>query len=252
MTCFMCQGPMLPHTVKDFNGQWGLGRVHYERCRDCGLVVSRTLLDMPDSEWAILNRNYHTAFFAGLWQQDDPRRLERMERQAAVIGDLADRLIIPRFGYWVDHGCGDGKLADLLRLKKLPVAKYEPYGGKASWLDTDGLWARQWDMVISTCVAEHARGIEDLDSLNLHVADKGVLALHTWVGETVPSDPAWFYYLPVHATFYTNRAMSYLFERWAFAASLYHVDARLWFWFGRDPGPVEGYHYKRGFMDYWK
>jgi hypothetical protein len=61
--------------------------------------------------------------------------------------------------------------------------------------------------------------------------------------------------------------MKILFREWGFTASIYNVESRLWFWFRTGTDRVEKiirkanelpgreilyYHFKRGFMDYWK
>jgi hypothetical protein len=93
------------------------------------------------------------------------------------------------------------------------------------------------------------------------------MGIHTLVAEKIPASADWFYLLPVHCAFYTNKSMQLLFDQWGYSASIYHMNSRLWIWFKTDPGAVEKivkdanarpgreyftYHFKRGFMDYWK
>jgi hypothetical protein len=97
------------------------------------------------------------------------------------------------------------------------------------------------------------------------VSKDGVLGIHTLVCEEVPRDPDWFYLLPVHCTFHTNRSMEILFRQWGYRCSVYSASAQLWFWFKNGPGEVEAavrranrranapsYVFKLGFVDYWK
>jgi hypothetical protein len=85
------------------------------------------------------------------------------------------------------------------------------------------------------------------------------------VSESIPADASWFYLLPVHCAFHTNRSMSLLFQQWGYVASLYNVDSRLWLWFKRPPSDIQQriekanrrlntslYIFKNGFVDYWK
>lgn len=250
--CLVCRGTLAPYLTKDFGGAWDLGNVEYWRCSECGMVVSMTHREMRPARWLELNRRYHTSFFedsAG----DDPRRLVRLECQAATIAQLAEAGVLPRTRPWVDHGCGDGRLVEMLGERGLPVLKYDRFmPAQGRCLNDAELAATKYDLVISTSVFEHLRSDRAIEEIIGLVASTGVLALHTWVGETVPQDPNWFYWLPVHCVFYTNQAMRVLFERWGFRASLYHVESRMWLWFKRDVGPIDGYHYKEGFADYWK
>ena len=122
----------------------------------------------------------------------------------------------------------------------------------------------QYSVVINTSVFEHIREIDTLDEIANLVHESGVLSLHVLVPQSIPCDPDWFYLIPVHCTFFTNRSMQILFDRWGFALSIYHVPSRMWFWFHREidlyydfvagqqnQAPGE-YHIKKGFMDYWK
>ncbi|MES9862393.1 MAG: hypothetical protein ABW138_16300, partial [Candidatus Thiodiazotropha sp. 4PDIVS1] len=77
----------------------------------------------------------------------------------------------------------------------------------------------------------------------------------------IPRDPNWFYLLPVHTLFFTNKAMKILFNKWGFSCSLYAVDARLWLWFRQPLAAMLKKHpeldkpnqwqISEGFMAYW-
>lgn len=61
-TCFICNNElMLPYFTKDFLGQQGLGTVEYLRCSNCGMVVSKTHLEMSIDEYEELNLRYHSS-----------------------------------------------------------------------------------------------------------------------------------------------------------------------------------------------
>lgn len=266
MKCWVCQGTMAPCFTKDFQGQCGLSRVDYWKCDNCGFTAAKTLLDMTPKEWDELNVRYFSDFFGGEYLTDDPRRLPRLHAQAAAIANLAEAGLLPRELPWVDYGCGDGKLPDLLQESGLPVLKYDRYvaGSGKGYLTDEDLFAANYGLVINTAVFEHVRSITGLDRIAGLVDDAGVLALHVLVPESIPQDPTWFFLLPVHCAFYTNRSMQILFERWKFEASIYHLESRMWFCFRRDAGAARQfvrrmesgapgqYYFKKGFMDYWK
>ncbi len=122
-----------------------------------------------------------------------------------------------------------------------------------------------FDFVVTTSVFEHLTRREHFDEINALVSADGVMGLHTMVRESIPPDPTWFYLLPVRCAFHTNKSMSILFEQWGYQCSIYHVEARIWFWFKSDPDQIEEivcnankrphaplYLFKRGFLDYWK
>lgn len=173
---------------------------------------------------------------------------------------------MPQEGPWIDWGCGDGKLADALSAAGLTTRKYDEFmgAGRAGWLTEAELEQGAFDLVVSTSVFEHFRRPADVEKVLALVGDSGVCALHTLVRELVPEDPGWFYLLPVHCAFYTNASMQVLFDDWGFSASLYAVDARMWFWFrgcvdeverslpGLGLLPEQGFHFKRAFVDYWR
>jgi hypothetical protein len=117
--------------------------------------------------------------------------------------------------------------------------------------------------VFNTSIFEHIRNRETLNSINDLVAEDGILAIHTLVTEVIPQDPNWFYLLPVHCSFFTNKSMQILFDGWGYKASIYHVPSRMWFWFKKRSNFLndlfnsgllnsqEGFYFKQGFMNYW-
>jgi hypothetical protein len=144
-----------------------------------------------------------------------------------------------------------------------PMRKYDRYLplGAEGFLEDDDLVPGGFGLVITTSVFEHVRGVEPLDEVDRLVAADGVMALHTLVRGEVPADPDWFYFLPVHTTFFTNRALEALVHRWGYTASSYHVDARLWILtrLGEDElrralaaaDVPDDAHVSSGFMAYW-
>jgi hypothetical protein len=236
--CFVCDTRLRPFIEKDFGGAHGLDRVHYERCPSCGLVISRTHYEMSDAAWGELNESYHLAYQGTDTNEDDPRWLERQARQAQVLAALHGAGVAPARTTWLDYAAGDGSLADDLAARGVPTSKYERYLPNLGpgYLDDAALRPGGFDLVLTTCVFEHLRGLAPFEEIQRLVAPDGVMGLHTLIREEIPADPAWFYLLAVHCTFLTNAAMERLLERWGYASSLYHVDARLWC-FSRDPAP---------------
>jgi Methyltransferase domain len=261
MRCFVCDTVLVPHLAKDFEGAFDLELAHYERCPSCGLVVSRTHYELGDDAWARLNDEYHSEFFGTDANHDDPRWLERLAHQADVLPRLYRAGLTPAGGPWLDYGAGDGKLADTLGEVGVPMEKFDRYLPADGFLGEDDLRPDGFDLVLTTCVFEHVRGVEPLDEVDSLVSPDGVMALHTLVRGEIPRDPSWFYLLPVHCTFLTNRAMELLLERWGYASSLYHVDARLWCFARRDAdwlrervdeAALAGkWTVSDGFADYW-
>lgn len=269
MDCFICRGSMSPFFSKDFEGRCDLYRVDYWKCGTCGMVISKTHFDMSIEEWGNLNRQYHSSYQGTNENEDDPRWLERLTLQTGIISELSDSGILPKYSDdlpWVDYACGDGKLADMLGDKGFPTFKYDRYmvSQTGKYLDATRLKEKKYSLVINTSVFEHVREIDPLDEIVNLVSKSGVLALHTMVCKSVPKDPSWFYLLPVHCAFYTNRSMQILFDRWGFKASIYHVESRMWFWFRnngdlicelleREKDNMMGeYYFKQDFMDYYK
>ena len=262
MRCLICDTVLQPHLVKDFAGAYGLERAHYERCPSCGLVVSRTHYELDDDAWARLNDGYHREYLGTDANHDDPRWLERLAQQAQVLPRLHGAGLTPAGRPWLDYGAGDGKLADTLAMSGVPMEKFDrflPAGD--GFLGERDLRPDAFDLVLTTSVFEHVRGVEPLDEVDSLVAPDGVMALHTLVRGEIPRDPEWFYLLPVHCTFLTNRAMELLLDRWGYRSSLYHVDARLWCfarrdaeWLrarARDAGLAGEWAVDDGFAAYW-
>ncbi len=259
-TCFVCDGETTPYFSKDFDGRVGLGIADYFRCKNCGLVFSKTHLEMTQEEWEFINMRYHW-FFGHMENADDPQWRKRLYIQARTIAKLADDGILSKDLPWIDYGCGDGKLTYNLSKRNLTALKFDRYLslGLDGYLAEEDLLVGGYDVVINTSVFEHVRTIEVLDEIAGLVSENGALALHVMVREEIPQDPDWDYLLPAHCTFFTNKSMRILFERWGFQSSIYHPVSRMWFWFKQNNEAVETlanssnkYYFKRGFVDYWK
>jgi hypothetical protein len=135
-----------------------------------------------------------------------------------------------------------------------------------NFLTEASLTPQSFDFVLTTSVFEHIIKRQDLDNIAALVTRNGVMGLHTLVCENIPEDPNWFYLLPVHCAFHTNKSMSLLLQQWGFKSSIYNVEARLWLFFRNSSDEIQTminqannrenskpvYIYKHGFVDYWK
>lgn len=265
MNCIICDGTMAFHFSKTFDS-FGLTKVDYWRCDDCGFSISKTHADMSPAEWTALNEAYHSAYLGSEANPDDPRWIERLQSQSRLLDDAAGLGLLKAQGRWLDYACGDGKLSELLEGSGRTLLKYDRYmGGRAGYLSDAALRSRSFDFVITTSVFEHLTRREHFDSIENLLSDEGVLGLHTLVREEIPRDPDWFYLLPVHCAFHTNRSMSRLLQQWGYVSSVYNVDARLWLCFKKMPAALreqieranrrpQGPQYilADGFVDYWK
>jgi len=235
MNCLVCNTRTDPFFTKDFQGDYGLAEIRYRRCSGCGCVFSETHAAMSRDAWEDLNERVHAEYQGGDHAAADPRWLERLAAQDENIARMAGLGLLPRDLPWLDYACGDGKLADMLVARGLPVRKYDRYmhGDRPDYLGEAQLRATRYANVISTSFFEHVLSLEPLDEVAGLVDEDGVLSLHTLVRGAMPRDPAWFYLVPVHVAFFTNRGMALLCERWGFTASIYHVPSRMWFLYKR-------------------
>jgi hypothetical protein len=228
---------------------------------DCGTVYAETLLDLPEQQWQHVCDAYHGSYRGSGDNPDDPNWHTRLEQQAHVLMQLADNGLLNINKPWLDYGCGEGELAEMLAGRIKQIGCYDRYWQGDGYLQISDLLPGHFSMVLSTATLEHLRSRSDMDALATLVAEDGCLGLHTLVRGEIPQDPDWFYLLPVHTIFYTNQGMAHLFEQWGFDSSVYVVEARLWVWFRQRLGRLveqapklllsEGWHASEGFMAYW-
>lgn len=265
MKCVICNSEMAFSFSKRFNA-FGLNNVDYWRCQNCGFSMSKTHADMTASDWASLNHKCHSSYQGKEFNPDDPRWIARLGSQAKVLSDAAHIGLLNGDGRWLDYACGDGKLSELLQNKGRTLLKYDKYMSRQEgYLRDSEIIAGSFDFVITTSVFEHLTLREQFDSVEALVSENGVFGLHTMVCESIPCDASWFYLLPAHCAFHTNRSMSLLFKQWGYVSSVYNVDSRLWLWFKQPPSDIQerielanqrptgpSYIFKNGFVDYWK
>ncbi|MEW8049639.1 MAG: methyltransferase domain-containing protein [Candidatus Thiodiazotropha endolucinida] len=260
MNCYICTAPTQYYFRKQFD-RFGLDTVDYRRCIACGTVYAQTLLDLPEHEWQNVCNAYHSSYRGSGENPDDPNWHVRLEQQAKVLSKLADIGLLSTSEPWLDYGCGEGELAEMLGGTIGKMDCYDRYWKRNGYLQESDLTHGHFSMVISTSTLEHLRNRSSMDTLARLVAEDGCLGLHTLVRGEIPCDPSWFYLLPVHTIFYTNRGMTQLFDQWGFRSSLYVVEARLWVWFRKslkqllrgkpELASIAGWHTAEGFMAYW-
>ncbi len=268
MRCMICDQRTKPFLAKRFDC-FGLGEVDYVECVSCGFVRSRTHAEMTNESWDALNRSYHGSFHGTDTDVNDPAWVARLRAQADILEIAAAAGLISTDRPCLDWGCGDAKLCQLLADRgSFDLRPFDRHADFPGCLSEDELVPGKFGFVLTTSVLEHIRDRSSLDEIpNLVAADGGVMGLHTLVAERIPCDPGWFYLLPVHCAFFTNRSMEILCEQWGFRCSTYHPGSRLWLLFRSEPGVIaerveranrripEGasaFVFKRGFVDYWK
>jgi len=265
MRCEICGGSCRFDFTKRFDS-FGLTDVQYWRCEDCGFVLSRTHAEMSPKDWMELNERCHATYQGHDENLLDPRWKSRMAAQARAIAELSGCGLLDPQGRWVDFGCGDGSLSDLLAADyRLGLPKYDKYMARdASYLSHQDLQPAAFDFVITSSVFEHLTRREQWDGIEALVCPAGAFGVATLVADRVPSDPDWFYLEPPHCAFFSNAAMDRLFKDWGYRCSIYDVAARLWIWFRSDPRAVSTkvdqlngaglgpYLFREGFLDYWK
>ena len=266
MECIICNSSMRFFVSKKFQ-TFKLDIVDYWRCENCGFTISKTHADMSPSAWESLDHDYHPSYQGKEFNPNDPWWIARLLSQANILYDATQIGLLDGRGRWLDYGCGDGKLSNILSTQQnLRLLKYDRYmPAQEDFLKDGDLMPRGFDFVITTSVFEHLRRREQLDFVESLVSDNGVFAIHTLVCENVPRDASWFYLVPLHCTFHTNKSMSLLLQQWGYTSSVYNVGARLWLCFKSPRTDVEAriqqannrphgpfYVYKQGFVDYWK
>lgn len=261
MNCFVCGKEMTGYFIK----KWGEEMTgDFVRCPDCGLVINKTMYEMPIQEWMEKNEELHSEYQGTDEMKDDPKWLDRINAQGEVILQLYDLDIFSCNGKCIGYGCGDGKLADLVNRNRQLIQKYDKFMGcgKLGYLKDKEVNQGEFDVVICCSVLEHLVGKVEVEKVFGLIAEDGVLCLHTLVCEEVPRDPDWFYLLTVHCTLWTNKAMSILYKDNGFAGCAYNLESQMWFMFRNKEQFVRlknaeqvlkgKWFFSDGFVDYWK
>ena len=266
MKCFVCGGEMKNFLEKDF-GMENLGKCEYVRCEDCGLVISKTHYEMSPENWSKLNFECHDKYFHGKvnLEEIDPRWISRLEAQANIFFELIKLGIFKSDWRTIDYGAGSGILADKInsKLQSNWLKKFDAYMAEDdSYLSAEEIKPESFDFLTTSSVFEHLLGKSDVEKIINLVKPDGVMALHTLICDEVPQDKNWFYFYPVHCTFWTNKAMTEIYKNSNFKGCAYNVESGMWFMFKKisDFQKLKSeiknftgtWQIDENFVDYWK
>lgn len=266
MKCFVCGEEMQPFMEKNF-GMENLDKCEYVRCENCGLVVAKTIYEMTHDQWSKLNFECHDKLFHGGvdYVEIDPNVYTRFEFKSNLFVELVKRGIFKADWRAVDYGAGDGFLANKTndKLGKTWLKKFDAYMAEdKNYLPIQEMRPKSFDFVLTCSVFEHLLGRGDVEKIINLVKTDGVMGMHTLICEEVPQDTKWFYLLPVHCTFWTNKSMQLIYEQFGFKRCLYHVESRMWLMFydietfdkiKSCADELAGtFVFSENFVDYWK
>jgi hypothetical protein len=269
--CYICGRESRFYFRKRFE-EFDLGDVDYYECPDCGFVFSGTHHLMNPATWAAVNVAFHSEAEALDVAAMTERPIYLRQNQPPYLQQAMMLNVLSRNGLiglddCLDWGSGHGTLSKVLaKYFGVEIMNYDAYmPPQRNYLAKSMLDGRKFDTVINSAVFEHVTHRRYLDEINSYVGDGGCLIFHTVVCETVPRDPDWFYLLPVHCAFHTNKSMEILMRQWGYSCSVYCPAAKMWVLYKDKPERLEAsvnavnaefqqkYLYaKAGFMDYWK
>jgi 2-polyprenyl-3-methyl-5-hydroxy-6-metoxy-1,4-benzoquinol methylase len=261
--CFICKQPSQFYFRKQFN-EFGLDIAYYYKCPNCGFVYSKTHSEMDVHKWEELNIVFHETIEAPgyISKTNQPPYIQ----QAVMLNTLLKNNIIT-LDNCLDWGSGYGTLSKVLsKYFGIVINNYDEYmKPHQNYLSRNKIAEVKFKTVINSAVFEHVTHRRVLDEIDSHVSDDGCLIFHTVVCEEIPLDPDWFYLLPVHCAFHTNKSMDILMKQWGYCASIYCPTAKMWVLFKKVPHNTESIvklinaefqthylYYKAGFVDYWK
>lgn len=261
--CIICGHQSEFFFIKKFQ-DFDLGAVDYHKCTNCGFVFSKKHQEMSHCDWKKLNIDFH--------ENLENNKKEKMYNQPPYIQQslllhILNHNNILNINNCVDWGSGYGTLSKLLkRYYNISINNYDKYmESDYNRISSDEIVNRKFATLINSAVFEHVTAREQLDEINSCVSEDGNFVFHTFVSENVPKDPQWFYLLPVHCAFHTNKSMGILMEQWGYKSSIYCPTSRMWVLLKKDVANVEQrvklineemhaeYLYlNNGFVDYWK
>ncbi len=244
-------------------------KVDYWKCGNCGFVISKTHQQMSPQIWSELNSSWHHFFERNI--EESISNQPPYADQALALTMLAKNDVL-NLDDALDYAAGYGTLSRFLtKYFDTSIKIFDRYvrsdDQSLNYVTEQDI--ATYRLVMNSAMFEHVLSREALDEVNALVADDGVLMLHTVVCENIPKNPDWFYITPmVHTAFHTNKSMSLLMEQWGYAASVYSPQAKSWFLFKKDCAQLRSleasverinreiqttyFHYKAGFVDYWK
>ena len=265
LKCMVCKSSTKPYFQKKYfesNVNVDL-LVNYRKCINCGFVFSETHQNMSEAKWKDLNSKFHHGI--------EQNAKDRLFNQPPYI-DIALALHVLNYSEVIrlestlDFAAGYGTLAKILQSYfSHNILIYDEYITANDEFQVKNLLSNKYDTVINTAMFEHVVDRASLDRVAELVKKDGVFVIHTFVSETIPMDPEWFYLEPiVHCAFFTNKSMSLLMDQWGFACSIYIPSARIWVLFRNSYGikkQVEKINnkfqreyivYTNSFCDFWK
>ena len=275
MKCLICESNCYFFLKKKFDAPYDeyLGVVEYYKCSYCGFVFSKTHALLDQYSWEKINYLFHS--FIENSKNHKATNQPPYLAQATLLNVLAKNELISVENS-IDWGGGRGTLSKALQKYfgiKIPV--YEKYMQSKNTIEQEKNTVPEYikkedlinyETVLSSAVFEHVTKREYLDEINKCVAPDGCLVLHTVICENIPKDNNWFYLLPVHCAFHTNRSMELLMQQWGYTSSIYCPPAKSWILQKQENKKIsensinqinlefqfEYLHQKIGFMDYWK
>ena len=255
--CIVCGNKTEYYFEKNFNSSI-LDNATYYRCLNCGFVYSEKHYSMPENDWKKINENYHLESYdiSKKFFEHKPPYLY----QALFLYILAKNNFI-NVGNWLDYGAGLGNFSNILKQYfNLEIISYDKY-----FNPNLSIQPKTCDVVFSSAVLEHITSIEPIDFMINALKSNGTFIFHTLVCENVPQDSNWFYLLPVHCSFFTNKSMALLMKKYGFTCSIYSPNAKTWALFQEKPDAIKEkveklnielmsnyLYFKNDFVDYWK
>jgi len=256
--CLICNNDSEYYFEKEFEGYENiLEKAVYYKCKNCGFVFSDTHFNLSAEEYEKLNKKYcEYSFVENI--NDFEHRPPYL--QQALLLNILDKFSICGKNR-LDFGCGTKFFGRILNDNfNLHIDGYDKYLDK-NFKPSKNKYA----LVFSSAVLEHITSINTINEMISYLADDGILVFHTLVCENIPKDKNWFYLLPVHSAFFSNKSMSVLMDRYNFNSSAYCPAAKCWILFRGNSDIVKEkidninfsllnnyLIFKDGFVDYWK
>lgn len=201
--------------------------VCYQKCKNCGLVFSETHRNMNKKMWEELNYKFHH----NIEKNHENRNFNQPPYiDIALALHILDKNKIIDLKNCLDYAAGYGTLAGILnKYFSHTISTYDKYINVNNIYRNENLLSQKYQTVINTAFFEHVLNRSSLDEVVDLVKDNGSLVMHTFVAESIPCDPNWFYLEPItHTTFFTNQSMKLLMTQWGFECSIYIPKAKIW------------------------
>jgi len=205
-----------------------IGEVVYDKCKNCGFVLSKTHQELDEDKWKKLNDQFHHYVENPV---NEKKGNQPPYAEQAMMLILLHKNGLINIDSILDYAAGYGTLSEILNKYhgvNLPI--FDPYvkaSDSIKYVEKSNL--KTYKAVINSAMFEHVLQREDLDKANRVVDSDGCLIIHTVVCENVPKDPNWFYLRPpVYTAFHTNKSMQILMNQWEFQSSIYCPKSKCW------------------------